>query len=265
MNNNTSHKSTSAKWIPFTYSLAFLLRSPRLMAWSAILVLFTMAVTWGGYLLTVGFIDGLTGNFFLTQPEAAGIWGWTKYLGWEAMMWSFLIVTRIIAFYLSFLLAYSLSAPGYVFLSTATEKKHAGESFEPDAAFNLKGVLSDLWEGVKIGLFGVLVTVAALMANFIPGIGQIVVFLLYTYYSALMFVDYPSSRRRWSLGDKIRWLRQHKRRSFRIGVFPALVSLVPIVNIFFMAMIFPLMTVHSTLNFVAIENNREKNQKTVTT
>jgi len=263
MNNKISPKSTSAKWIPLTYSFAFLLRSPRLLAWSAVLVLFTMTFTWGGYLLTVDFVDGLTGSFFLTQPESAGIWGWTKYLGWEVMKWGFLIITRIIAFYLAFLLAYGLSAPGYVFLSTATEKKHAGESFEPDAAFNLKGILIDLWEGVKIGLFGVLVTVAALMANFIPGVGQIVVFLLYTYYSALMFVDYPSSRRRWSLGRKIGWLRKHKRRSFRLGVFPALISLLPVVNIFFMAMIFPLMTVHSTLNFVAIERTRGENQKKV--
>lgn len=265
MKNTTSPQSPSVKWIPLTYSFAFLLRSPRLLAWSAILVLFTMAFTWGGYLLTVDFVDGLTGNFFLTQPEAAGIWGWIKYLGWEAMRWGFLIVTRIIAFYFAFLLAYSLSAPGYVFLSTATEKKHAGERFEPDAAFNFRGVLVDLWEGVKIGLFGVLVTVAALLANFIPGVGQVIVFLLYTYYSALMFVDYPSSRRRWSLGDKFRWLGNHKRRSFRIGVFPALVSLIPVVNIFFMAMIFPLMTVHSTLNFAAIEGGKGNNHKTVTT
>ena len=104
-----------------------------------------------------------------------------------------------------------------------------------------------------------MVTVAALMANFIPGVGQIVVFLLYTYYSALMFVDYPSSRRRWSLRKKIRWLRTHYRLSFRLGVFPALVSMIPVLNIFFIAMIFPLMTVHSTLNFAAIEENK-KNQ-----
>ena len=243
------------QWIPLSYSLAFLLRSKRLMGWSAILVLVTIVFTWAGYLLTVDFVDGLTGSFFLTQPEAIGIWGWTKYLGWEVMKWGSLIVSRIVAFYLAFLIAYSLSAPVYVFLSTAAEKKHAGENFEPDAALNIKGLLIDLWEGIKIGLFGILVTVAALMANFIPGVGQVVVLLLYTYYSALMFVDYPSSRRRWSLGQKISWLRSHNKQSLRLGIFPALISLIPVVNIFFIAMIFPLMTVHSTLNFVAIEKD----------
>jgi len=253
MKNNTKQISAPAKWLPLSYSLAFLLRSKRLMAWSAILILITFAFTWAGYAVTVDFVDGLTGSFFLAEPETNGIWGWTKYLGWEVMHWFFLIISRIVAFYLAFLLAYSLSAPGYVFLSTAAEKKHEGLEFKADAALNVKGLLIDLWEGLKIGMFGIVVTIGALMANFIPGVGQIVVFLLYCYYSALMFVDYPSSRRRWSLKRKISWLRTHNKQAFRLGVFPAIVSMVPVLNIFFIALLFPLMTVHCTLNFVAIE------------
>lgn len=248
-------KNTTAKppWIPLSHSFAFLLRSRNLMVWSAILVLITVVLTWLGYLLTVDFVDGLTGSFFLSQPEAIGIWGWTKFLGWQLMHWSFLVVSRIVAFYLAFLVAYTLSAPGYVFLSTATEKKHAGDAFEPDTALNIKGLLIDLWEGLKIGLLGIVVTVMALMANFIPGVGQVVVLLLYTYYSALMFVDYPSSRRRWSLGEKISWLKKNNTQALRLGILPALLSLIPLLNIFCIALIFPLMTVHTTLNFVAIE------------
>lgn len=253
MKNNTKQISPPAPWVPLTYSLGFLLRSKRLMAWSALLILVTFLFTWLGYAVTVDFVDSLTGNFFLAQPEAVGIWGWIKYLGWQLVYWSFLIISRIVAFYLAFLVAYSLSAPGYVFLSTAAEKKYQGQDFEADAALNMKGLLIDLWEGVKIGAFGIVVTIAALAANFIPGVGQIVVFLLYTYYSALMFVDYPSSRRRWALRRKIQWLRVHNRQAFRLGVFPALVSMVPVLNIFFIAMLFPLMTVHCTLNFIAIE------------
>lgn len=261
MNSNTPRISAPAKWIPLSYSFAFILRSKRLMAWSAFLILMTIAFTWAGYLLTVDFVDGLTGNFFLTQPEAAGIWGWTKYIGWIVVKWLFLIISRIVAFYLAFLVAYTLSSPGYVFLSTTAEKIHTGEHFEADAALNIKGILIDLFEGMKIAGFGILVTIAALAANFIPGIGQIVVFLLYTYYSTLMFVDYPTSRRRWSLGQKINWLRSHSTPSFRLGVFPALISVVPVLNIFLMAMIFPLMTVHSTLNFTAIEETMQNKKQ----
>ena len=222
------------------------------------MILITFLFTWGGYAVAVDFVDGLTGDFFLAEPEANGVWGWTKYLGWQLVHWLFLIISRIVSFYLAFLVAYSLSAPGYVFLSTAAEKKYEGQDFEADAALNIKGVLIDLWEGVKIAAFGVIVTIAALAANFIPGVGQIVVFLLYSYYSALMFVDYPSSRRRWSLRRKIVWLQEHNRQAFRLGVFPALVSMVPVLNIFFIAMLFPLMTVHCTLNFTAIEKQTKQ-------
>ncbi len=255
MNNNQKQLPTTAKWIPLSYSFAFLMRSRKLLFYSVLLALFTVAATWAGYLFTVDFVEGMTGTFFLNQPEAAGIWGWTKYSGWVVMKWIFLIITRVVSFYLAFLVAYTLSAPGYVFLSTATEKIHEGKNFEADAALNIKGLLIDLLEGVKIALFGIVVTIAAIAANFIPVIGQIVVFLLYTYYSTLMFLDYPSSRRRWSLGRKIGWIRQHNRPALRLGVFPALISFVPLLNIFFMAMIFPLMTVHTTLNFTAIEGN----------
>ena len=120
-----------------------------------------------------------------------------------------------------------------------------------------KKYLVPLAKGEKIGAFGLLVTAVALPLNFLPVIGQAAVFVLYVYYSALMFVDYPSSRYRWSLGDKLRWLRSHRATSFRIGLLPALLSMVPILNIFLMAVCFPLFTVHTTLNFLAIEGRRE--------
>ena len=70
----------------------------------------------------------------------------------------------------------------------------------------MRGVATDLVEGVKIGLYGILVSLAALFVSFIPVIGLVIVFLIYTFYSALMFIDYPASRRRWTLGRKITWL-----------------------------------------------------------
>lgn len=217
------------------------------------MVVLTFALTWGGYLLAVGFVDGQTAGFFQQAPEAAGIWGWTKHLGWQVMKWTFFLVTRIVAFYMAFMLAYTLSAPGYIFLSSAAEKKYAGNAFENDAALSLRGILTDMLEGVKISVLGLLITAVALAVGFIPLFGQIAVLFFYTCYSALMFIDYPASRRRWSLGRKMGWLRRHGRLTFHLGLLPAVVSLVPIVNIFLMALLFPLFTVHATLNFSALE------------
>ena len=244
---------SAAEWIPLARSLSLIVRRKRLFGWSFLLFLVTITLTWLGYLFTVGFMDELTGNFMVTAPATETILGWIKYSGWLVSSWLFLIVSRIVAFYLAFLFAYSLSTPGYAFLSVAAEKLYAGEHFDGDAHFSVVGFFADIFEGLKIAFFGLLVTIAALFINFIPGIGQAIVFLLYTYYSALMFVDYPASRRRWTLGRKLRWLRTHSRPAFRLGILPAVISMIPLVNIFAIALLFPLLTVHTTLNFSAIE------------
>jgi CysZ protein len=243
----------AAEWIPLSHSLSLILRRKRLLALSFLLFLITITLTWFGYLLTIDFMDELTGNFMTTAPASDTIIGWLKHKGWLISSWMFLFVSRIVAFYFAFLFAYSLSTPGYAFLSTSAEKLYAGEHFDGEANFSIAGFFADIFEGIKIAFFGIIVTIVALFINFIPGIGQAIVFLLYTYYSALMFVDYPASRRRWSLGRKLRWLRTHSSPAFRLGVLPALISMIPLVNIFAIALIFPLLTVHTTLNFSAIE------------
>jgi CysZ protein len=72
-----------------------------------------------------------------------------------------------------------------------------------------------------------------------------------------MFIDYPASSRRWSLGKKIKWLWEHSFSAFRLGFLPAVISMIPILNIFLMAFLFPLLTVHSTLNFSVLESCRD--------
>lgn len=225
----------------------------RLLGWSFFLFLATILLTWLGYILSVDFIDNLTATFITEAPDSSTVWGWIKHKGWLVGSWLLLVVSRIVAFYFAFLLAYTLTTPGYAFLSSAAEKIHAGDAFEGDAGFSLAGVIRDILEGVKIALFGVIVTLVALLINFIPGIGQIAVVLLYTFYSTLMFIDYPASRRRWTLGEKIDWLRTHNGKALRIGLLPAIISMIPLVNIFAIALLFPLLTIHATLNFSAVE------------
>ncbi len=242
-----------AEWVPLSTSIAFMIRQKRLLGYSFLLFIITVVLTGAGYLLTVDLFNDFTENFFAAAPSADTTWGWIKHKGWLVSSWLFMIVSRIVAFYLAFLLAYSITTPGYAFLSTATEKLHAGEHFDPDASLTPLGLLRDVIEGIKIAVLGIAVTIVALFINFIPGIGQAAVFLLYTYYSALMFIDYPASRRRWSFGKKINWLRNHSSPSFRIGILPAFISMIPLLNIFGMALLFPILTIHTTLNFSAIE------------
>jgi CysZ protein len=243
------HPSPPGSWIPLSASLGLMVRKKQLFGWSFLLFVITILLTWLGYTLIVGYVDSLTGSFLNNPPATDSIWGWLKYSGWTVGKWLLLIISRIIAFYLSFLFAYSLTTPGYVFLSTAAEKLHLGEHFNPEDAFTLRGVMTDLIEGVKIGVYGILVSLAALLVSFIPVLGLVLVFLIYTFYSALMFIDYPASRRRWTLRRKINWLVDNRRLAFRIGFLPAVLSMVPLLNIFLMALLFPVLTIHATLNF----------------
>ncbi len=251
--------SSKIKWIPLSTSASFLLKKKKLLSLSIFLFLVTAMITWLGYLVTVGLVDNLTGDFFTDPPATATIWGWIKHKGWLITKWLFLVISRIAAFYLAFLTAYSLTSPGYVILSTAAEQLQAGKFFQMDEAFSIKSFLIDLYEGIKIGAFGIIVTILAFMVSLLPGIGPVIAFLLYTYYAALMFVDYPASRRRWPLRKKISWLTTHKTPAFRLGILPAVVGMIPVFNIFFMALLFPLLTVHTTLNFTVL--NREKTEK----
>lgn len=225
----------------------------KLVGWSLLLFFATIFCTWIGYQLAINLVDQLTSGFFSTPPETTTILGWLQHKGWLISKWLYLFISRVVSFYLAFLVAYTITSPGYVFLSTSAEKLQAGKKFVEDESFTVRGIILDLFEGLKIAAFGLIVTIAALAANFIPLIGQIVAFLLITYYSALMFLDYPASRRRWSLGRKIGWLKTYKGHSFRLGLLPALVSMVPIVNIFLIAFLFPFLTVHATLNFTSLE------------
>lgn len=248
-------RAASPPAIALSASLSFLLSRKVLLGWSLLLVLLTVALTWLGFQLTTGALDSLTHSFFDTAPIRDSWWAWVKYGGWLAGKYLFILVSRIVAFFLAFLLAYTLTTPFYSFLSNAAEKLYWGEQFDEDDGFSLAGIAKDLFEGLKIALFGLVVTVIALLIGFVPVIGQISVFLIYTYYSALMFIDYPASRRRWGLGRKLSWLRNHGGHSFRLGLIPAAIGMLPILNIFLIALIFPLFTVHAALNFSAVEKH----------
>ena len=50
-----------APWVPLTTSLFCLLRQPRLLGWSLVLVVLTGTLTWLGFSFSVGWVDQLTG------------------------------------------------------------------------------------------------------------------------------------------------------------------------------------------------------------
>jgi CysZ protein len=250
---NTKNNTQRPKWTPLFTSIKLILSKPKLLLWSVMLFAATILITWLADHLALSQLDSFAHNLMPAEPVAEGILGWLKYAAWLVGDWLYLILSRVVTFYLAFLLAYTLTTPGYAFLSRAAEKMRAGEYFNEDAAFTFSGILRDLLEGVKIGIFGIFVSILAILLNFLPVVGQVAAFLLYCFYSTLLFIDFPASRQRWTLGRKLRWLWRYKGTSLRLGVGPALLSMIPLFNIFAMALLFPLLTVHATLNFTTAE------------
>lgn len=241
------------KWTPLFTSIKLILSKPKLLLWSVMLFAATILITWLGDHLALSQLDSFAHNLMPAEPAAVGVLGWLKYAAWLAGDWLYLLLSRVVTFYLAFLLAYTLTTPGYAFLSRAAEKIRAGEYFNEDADFNFRGILRDLLEGVKISIFGIFVSILAILLNFLPVVGQVAAFLLYCFYSTLLFIDFPASRQRWTLARKLHWLWRYKGTSLRLGIGPALLSMIPLFNIFAMALLFPLLTVHATLNFTTAE------------
>ncbi|MBT8345497.1 MAG: cysteine biosynthesis protein, partial [Desulfofustis sp.] len=118
-----------APTIPLSTSISFLVGRKQLLGWSVALIALTVVLTWTGFLLTTGLVDHYTASFFDEGPARQSWWGWTKYSGWLVAKYLYVMVTRIIAFFLAFLLAYTLTTPFYSFLSNSAEKIFWGKEF----------------------------------------------------------------------------------------------------------------------------------------
>ena len=250
---NQNIRPEHQRWVSLGRSFFFLFTRKRLLGLSFLLFLATALFTWLGSHYAIQLVDTFTQSFFSQSPETSSIVGWIKNLGLTILRFLYLFITRIVAFYLAFLVAYTLTSPGYGLLSAVAEKLWAGDQYEEDEGLTFSSFLTDFLEAVKIACFGIVVTIVALLVNFIPLLGQVFAFLLYTYYSALMFLDYPASRRRWNLGKKLKWMGKQSGACFLLGIFPAFISMLPIINVFLISLVFPLLTVHATLNFTNIE------------
>jgi CysZ protein len=169
-----------------------------------------------------------------------------------------MISTRLIAFYIALLVGYSITAPGYMFLSNSTEKIDETGSMEGEG-FEIEMLVDDLIEGLKIAGMGIVTAFFLFFITFVPVFGIIVAFIVLMFYSTLMFIDFPTSKRHWTLSQKFEWIYRHPMVAARLGFIPALIGLIPVFNVLFIAFLFPIFTIHTTRNFRLILEN-EKNE-----
>lgn len=168
----------------------------------------------------------------------------------------FKIVVNVLLFYLSFVVSYALVSPFYSFISAIAEDVYFGKPND-EAEISLPGVIEDVKQALKVSAAALILGILAFFACFIPVFGQIAAFVLCFAMNALLLFDFVTSRRRWSLVMKVKWILRHPAVVLKTALLPSLVSFVPVVNTILTAFLFPLFVVHATMNFACAEKNNE--------
>jgi len=176
----------------------------------------------------------------------------------------FKIVVNVLLFYLSFVVSYALVSPLYSFISMIAEDVYFGKP-KDDAELSFEGVIEDVKQAVKVTVAAFLLGIIAFFVGFIPVLGQLAAFIICFFINALLIFDFVTSRRRWKLVHKAKWLVFHPALTLKTALFPTLISFVPVINTIFTAFLFPVFVVHATMNFACAErgNEAENNGETV--
>ena len=69
--------------------------------------------------------------------------------------------------------------------------------------------------------------------------------------------QFRSSKSRWTLAAKAKWLVFHPALTLKTALLPTLISFIPVVNTIFTAFLFPVFVVHATMNFACAERGGE--------
>lgn len=168
----------------------------------------------------------------------------------------FKIVVNVLLFYLSFAVSYALVSPLYSFISTIAEDIFYGKP-KDEAELSFPGVIEDIKQALKVSAAVFVLGILAFFVGFIPVLGQIAAFVLCFFMNAFLVFDFVTSRRRWKLAQKAKWLVMHPAITVKTALLPSLVSFIPVVNTILTAFLFPVFVVHATMNFAFEETKND--------
>lgn len=235
-------------------------KNGKLTVASLAVVLAMIVITIFSYHQISSWISSLTAPFFDKEPLTESFFDYIYFFGWVITRIVFKAVAAIVVFYAAFIFSYTITSPLYSFISIIAEDIYFGRP-EDDADFTIEGILEDVLQALKIAGMALIFTVFAFFVNFVPVIGQITAVAIYIVINSLMLLDFPTSRRRWSLSEKTVWVRKNLITTLRIGSFPTIISMIPFVNSFILAFLFPLFVVHATMNFASVEKAKTETEK----
>lgn len=127
------------------------------------------------------------------------------------------------------------------FLGPLSEKVESIVTGKPAPVFNLKHTVTDIMRAVRLMLRNLIrelvILLLLLLLNLIPLIGSlaftVISFLVQSYYAGFGNVDPVLERRRMKLGERVRYVRQHKWQVIGNGSVFLVFSAIPILGWFF--------------------------------
>ncbi|MBP5406864.1 EI24 domain-containing protein [bacterium] len=225
-----------------------ILKSGKLFFFSIGVILIMLLVSIFIYHQISSFVTIRTLDFFEIAPAADNLFSQIYHALKVCGAFLFKIVVGILLFYLSFVVSYALVSPLYSFISIIAEDVYFGKP-KDDAELSIPGVIEDVKQALKISAVVFALGILAFFIGFIPVFGQIAAFVLCFFMNAFMIFDFVTSRRRWSLVQKAKWIVVNPAVTVKTALLPSVVSCIPVVNTILTAFMFPLFVVHATMNF----------------
>jgi CysZ protein len=172
------------------------------------------------WLVEIVSLDGATfwGAVYLKNIIGGFVWVLFKFV--------FFVLFATIGGYIIIM----LMSPVFAILSEKTEEILTGNKYP----FNGDQLMRDVARGVMVAMRNMLIEVGYLIVffivGFIPVIGQfaaIALFLISSYFYGFAFIDYTNERRRLSISQSVKFIREHKGMAIGNGFVFALAMLIP--------------------------------------
>jgi CysZ protein len=121
----------------------------------------------------------------------------------------------------------------------------------------MKDIVHSVGNEIKRLLFFIMWFIPIFLINFIPGIGQIIYFLLMIFYTCyaltFSFMDYSLDRRYKSFRQKNKIIFSDKSRMMGFGLICFVIGLIPVFNLF----LIPVCVIAGTMMFINEHDNPE--------
>ena len=238
-------------------ALRAIIQSGKLFFASVGVILAMLVLSIFLYQQVSSFVTVKTLDFFEIAPATDELFSQIYHALKVCGAWLFKIVVNVLLFYLAFIVSYAIVSPLYSFISMIAEDVYFGKP-KDDAELSLEGAIEDIKQALKISAAVFALGIVAFFIGFVPVLGQLSAFVICFFMNALLIFDFVTSRRRWSMAQKAKWLLKHPVISVKTAFLPSLVSFIPVINTMLTAFLFPVFVVHATMNFACAERGVEK-------